>query len=45
MRTTNFRRKLVIGVGTLLTGALLTLPATGTAFANDNHPDRVRRLS
>ena len=33
MRTTNFRRRLVIGVGTLLSGALLTLPTTGTAFA------------
>ena len=33
MRTTNFRRRLVLGVGTLLGGALLTLPTTGTAFA------------
>jgi hypothetical protein len=35
MRTTNFRRRLLIGVGTLLSGALLTLPTTGTAFASD----------
>jgi hypothetical protein len=38
MRTTNFRRKLVLGVGALLSGALLTLPTTGTAFASDHKP-------
>jgi hypothetical protein len=38
MRTTNFRRGLVLGVGTLLSGALLT---TGTAYAcpvNEGQP-------